>query len=52
VNAKIEIRRGSIDNCLTSDEEFQLVVANPPLLPGTTVPVCYMRASFLPPGVR
>lgn len=34
VSERLEVRLGTIEDCLAVEEQFDLVVANPPLLPG------------------
>jgi methylase of polypeptide subunit release factors len=31
---RVEVREGAIQSCIAKDEQFDLVIANPPLLPG------------------
>jgi hypothetical protein len=34
VESKVEVRSGTLEVCVSSDERFDVIVANPPLLPG------------------
>lgn len=47
VEDKVTVRQGAVGDCLAHDETFDLIVANPPLLPGPQTEELY-RAIFDP----
>jgi methylase of polypeptide subunit release factors len=49
VSDKIDVRTGTMNSCLQSDETFDLIIANPPLLPGD--PDSVLSTAVFDPGL-
>jgi len=50
VQAVVSARRGTFGECVSDEEQFDLIMANPPLLPGS--PVDLLSAAMLDPGLN
>ncbi len=50
VSDRVEVRKGTLGECVAPDETFDLIIANPPLLPGQ--PTDRLSAAIFDPGLQ
>lgn len=50
VSDRVEVRKGTLGECVAPDETFDLIIANPPLLPGE--PTDPLSAAIFDPGLQ